>query len=121
MFRDGKKSVAGVLRLAKAMVWREVLVTVAGQQMRTSYLWPSVKSLRMNHDAGPRGELSEGNSTCSCVRMVEFSGDRVWSCRFSNVGWSRGIVRALGAMNIVFSTFAMAVCVQTARHTEIML
>jgi hypothetical protein len=97
------------------------LRTVAAQQMRTSYLCPSVRSLRMNHDAGPRGEISEGNAACSWVRTVELSGVRVWSWRLENVGWSRGIVRALGAMKIVFSTFAVAVWVQIVKKTEIML
>jgi hypothetical protein len=90
-------------------------LTVAGQQMRTSYLLPSSSPRRRYQDSRPRGTESVGNCTGSCVGRMVSEGDRTWRRRWSKLGWTLERVTGRGPRNIVFSTLAFTVqsCVTT--------
>lgn len=84
-------------------------LTVAGQQMRTSYLRPSSRSCRRYHDSRPRGAGLEGNCTGSCVGRMVCDGDRRCSRRVSKLGRTLGRTTGRGPRKMVFSTLALTV------------
>jgi hypothetical protein len=91
----------------------ESLRTVAGQQMRTSYLRPASRCWRRYQLSTPWGSDAEGNSTGSCEGRMGCKCDRECMRRSLKLGWSWGRTTALGARNIVFSTlaFTLQTCV----------
>jgi len=95
-------------------------LTVAGQQMRTSYLRPFSNARRRYQDSRPRGAELEGNCTGRVVATIErFAGSSVSRRRVARRGCTLGRVTGLGPRNIVFSTLALRVqaCVTTMQSS----
>jgi len=92
-----------------------IALTVAGQQMRTSYLRPASRCGRRYHDSRPRGADFEGNWTGSCVGRIDCAGVKVGRRRLSRLGRTLGRTMAGGPRKMVFSTLAFTVqaCVTT--------
>lgn len=83
-----------------------MVLTVANQQIRTSYRCPAFRFSRKNHESTPSGVSVLGNEALSRVRTTWFSGESRSRPRSSKPGSSEGSVAAGGARKIVFSTFA---------------
>jgi hypothetical protein len=84
-------------------------LTVAGQQMRTSYLRPASSCCRRYQDSRPWGAALEGNCTGSWEGRIVCACDKVCNRRSSRLGRASGRVTAAGARNMVFSTLAFTV------------
>jgi hypothetical protein len=84
-------------------------LTVAGQQMRTSYLLPSSRPRSRYQDSRPRGTDSVGNCTGTRIGRIVSAGDKRCKPKSCNLERTLGRVTGLGPRNIVFSTLAFTV------------
>jgi hypothetical protein len=104
-------------RTARAKQNRFTL-TVADQQIRTSYLRPSSKPRSRYQDSSPRGADTVGNRTGSCVATIElpWTGKRLSRRRASRLGGALDTVEratGLGPRKMAFSVLAFTVQTKT--------